>query len=131
LNQAAISWRSQRQPTVAASTTEAEYMSLFSATQEAIWLRRFLNDIKIETPSSTVIYQDNQGCIQLAHNAVFHARTKHIDIRHHFIREQIAKRAIVLKYLPTEDMIADGLTKDLPRPKFEAFVKNTNVQLFI
>ncbi len=73
-----ISWKSQRQPTVAMSSTEAEYMSLTAAVQEVIWLKRMLSNLKVYSKSKVVIFQDNQGAIALAKNPIFHQRTKHM-----------------------------------------------------
>ncbi|OWY94959.1 RxLR effector protein [Phytophthora megakarya] len=87
LHGSAISWKSKRQPTVATSSTEAEYMSLYSATQETVWLRLLLKDLGYNDQDATLIYQDNQGCIALAKNPVYHARTKHIDIKFHLPRQ--------------------------------------------
>lgn len=110
----AISWRSKMQPTVATSSSEAEYMAACSATREATYLRRLL-DQKKET---TTIFEDNQGCIALAKNPVHHERTKHIDIKWHFIREKVNDGTVVLKYLPTNAQAADCLTKNLQGEQF-------------
>jgi hypothetical protein len=114
-----ISWKSQRQPTVATSSTEAEYMSLTAAVQEVIWLKRMLSNLKVYSKSKVVIFQDNQGAIALAKNPIFHQRTKHIDIKYHFVREQVESKEFELVYVPTTMMQADFMTKNLPRPKFE------------
>ena len=127
LNNSVISWNSKRQPTVATSSTEAEYMSLYSATQEAIWLRLLLKDLKYSDKASTTIYQDNQGCIALAKNPVYHSRTKHIDIKFHFLREKVLEEVITLEYKPTEEMVADGFTKALPRDKHAKFLASLNM----
>ncbi len=115
----AISWLSKTQSVVALSTSEAEYVSLSTCAQEAIWLRSLLNSIKAIPLSPTVINEDNQGAIAIAKNPIAHMRTKHIDIRHHFIREAIQDRSIELCYCPSEEMIADLLTKPLSKGKFE------------
>lgn len=128
LNNSLISWKSQRQATVATSSTESEYMSLYSAVQEMVWLRRLLTELSYFKSGPTTIYQDNQGCIALSKNPVFHSRTKHIDIKFHFLREKIKSGELDVPYLPTEQMLADALTKDLPRPKFEIFVEATNMK---
>jgi len=112
-----VSWKSKRQATVALSTAEAEYMALSAATQEVVWLRKFLKNFEIEQSEATVIFEDNQGCIALAKNPVAHERTKHIDIRYHFIREQIEENTIDVKYLPTEEMLADLLTKGMTKER--------------
>ncbi|TPX55785.1 DNA-directed DNA polymerase [Powellomyces hirtus] len=113
-----VDWQSKRQPTVALSSTEAEYMALPQACKEAIWLRQLLIELGYPQGLPCKIYEDNQGCIALARNPTNHARTKHIDIRHHFIRESIANQHVDLEYCPTKDMAADLLTKPLPRPHF-------------
>ena len=79
-----MSWLSKKQATVALSTAEAEYVAHNQAAQEGIWLRRLLSDLGMK---STVILEDNQGVIAIAKNPVDHSRTKHIDIRYHYIRE--------------------------------------------
>ena len=93
------------------STTEAEYVALSTAAQEVIWLQRLLADIGEPPEGPTEIYEDNQGAISMAKNPVGHARTKHIDIRYHFVCERVQDGAIALKYIGTEEMIADILMK--------------------
>jgi hypothetical protein len=112
----AVSWESRKQRTVAMSSTEAEYMALSESTKEAIHLRRFLSEV-LDQPSTTIIFNDNQGAGQLSKNHVFHNRTKHVDIRHHFIREAVEREDIKVEYLPTDQMPADVLTKGLSSPK--------------
>ena len=115
----AISWLSLKQTTVALSTAEAEYVALGSATQEAIWLYQLLNDLKIDTKGSIKIMEDYQSTITMAKSSVGHKRTKHIDIKHHFIRETVQTGKITLSYCPTANMLADIFTKRLPRTQFE------------
>ena len=122
LAKGAVSWLSKKQATVALSTAEAEYVALSAATQEAIWLRRLLTDVGEPLEDPIVINEDNQGAIAMAKNPVGHARTKHIDIRYHFVREGVQNGAIILKYVATGEMIADILTKPLPRHSFEKLV---------
>jgi hypothetical protein len=102
---------------VALSSSEAEYMALAAAVQECVHLRQLLADLGYPQKGATVIYEDNQGCIALARNPVFHKRTKHIDIRYHFIRERILDGTIDLKYIPTSDQYADIMTKCLPKDR--------------
>ena len=118
----AISWNSKKQPTVALSTTEAEYMAATQATKEAIWLRRFLEEIGFKQEGPTPIHSDSQGSIALIRNPVHHARTKHIDIQHHFVREKYESKEIEFFYCSTAEMPADILTKGLVKPKFEKCV---------
>ena len=103
-------------------------MALYAAAQEAVWLRLLLSNIRFEL-GATTIYEDNQGCIALAKNPVFHARTKHIDIKFHFLREKVEEGVIVLKYKPTDEMIADGLTKALGRTKHAVFLQGLNLEV--
>lgn len=128
----AISWSSKRQPTVALSTCEAEYIGQTQATKEAIWLRNLLTQLSSESPNSVqavVIYCDNQGAIALAKNPQFHSRTKHIDINQHFVREKVADGKVTLEYVPTEEQIADGLTKALSKDKFNTFRRALGLEL--
>ena len=115
----AISWISKKQSVVALSTAEAEYIALSSATQEVIWLRRLLTDLHLPENGPTKIWEDNQGAIAISKNPVAHGRTKHIDIRHHFVREAVCNKVVDVKYCPTEVMVADIFTKALPRDRFE------------
>lgn len=122
--EAAIGWLSKKQRVVALSTSEAEYIALSTAAQETIWLRRLLKDLNAGQSTPTTIMEDNQGAIAIAQNPVSHNRTKHIDIRYHFIRETVQSGEIRLHYCPTKDMIADLLTKPLSRQVFELLRSN-------
>lgn len=97
----------------ALSTTEAEYMAVSEVAKQAIWIRHFLYSLGrgFKTAGPTLIYEDNQGAIKLADNPVDHPKTKHIAVRFHAIRDHIDAGEIKLEYLPTNQMIADGLTK--------------------
>lgn len=131
LAQGPISWSSKRQKTVAMSSCEAEYVAASEATKEAMWLRRLIKElIGIHTltsgynnPHTLVLEIDNNSAIKLSKNPEFHARSKHIAIRHHFIREQIANKSIVLRRIDTNNNMADILTKSLPRPRFEELIE--------
>jgi len=118
-----ISWSTNRQPTIALSTTEAEYMAASYATCEAIWLKNILKDFGVELSEPITLYEDNQSCIQLSQNPSHHRRTKHIDIRHHFIREKVEEGVVILRYITSENQQADILTKGLPVNKFNHLVK--------
>ena len=96
LSGAAISWESRKQGTVALSSTVAEYMSLTDATKEAIHLIGFLEELEFSQLVSAEIFNDNQGAGELAANPVFHSRSKHIDLRHHFIREVLNNRPMIV-----------------------------------
>jgi transposase InsO family protein len=118
----AVSWSSKKQELVVLSTTEAEYVAATHAAKEVIWMRRFLSEVFEPLEGPTTLYSDNQSAIALAHaQGHFHARTKHIDIRYHFIRFTIENGAIRLVYCPTDEMTADILTKALPNAKAKHF----------
>ena len=117
LNGGAITWSSKRQPTVAASTVEAEYMSAASATKEALWLRKLLADFKVAS-GPIEIKSDNQGALKLLRNPISSLRTKHIDIAHHFARERVIRGEVHFSFVPTTRMIADTLTKALSASNF-------------
>jgi len=112
-----ITWESRKQRTVALSSTESEYMALSEASKEGLYIRRLLEDLGLKQQSSTCILCDNQGARKLAENPVFHGRTKHIDIRHHFVREVLNSGDLDIEYSPSCEMAADVLTKSLPRTK--------------
>ena len=115
----AVSWKSRKQSCVALSTAEAEYIALSQAAQEAIWLKQLNTDLKVESSEPTTIYEDNQAAICLSKNPQGHGKSKHIDIKYHYIRDQVHNRTIELKYCPTENMVADMLTKGLAKERFE------------
>jgi hypothetical protein len=114
----AICWNSKKQPTVALSTSEAEYMAAAAAAQQAIWIKNLLEELGIVFKQPCTLREDNQTCILMAKNPEHVTRMKHIDIRHHFLREKIESGEIKIEYEPTGSMIADMLTKGLPRDQF-------------
>ncbi len=111
----AISWSSRKQKTVAQNTTEAEYMAMTDAANQAAWYWSFLREIGYSVDNPIPIHGDNKGAIDLALNPVTGCRSKHIDIKHHVIREYIDKEQISLICTPTAEMVADGFTKSLAR----------------
>jgi hypothetical protein len=123
LNNGAIAWKSRRQPTVALSTMESEYMALTDATKKLKWVRTLLAELGYLNGKSnddpTDLFSDNQGAIALAKNPVSHSWAKHIDLRHHFVREAIQDKIIWVQYIPTAEMTADSLTKALGCEKHE------------
>ena len=118
MNNGVISWRSVKQNTVALSSTEAEYMALSNAAQEALFLRHLCEELGIEQKNPTIIHCDNQSAIKLANNPQSISRTRHIDIKYHFIREKVNEGSIKIEYCPTELMKADMLTKSLGQTLF-------------
>lgn len=122
---AAISWKSKLQTTPALSTTEAEYMSAGAGVQEALSLRSLLEELGHVQSGPTPLCEDNQGCIRLALNRGSSYRTRHIAIRHHFIRHYtdpaLGNHTIDLTYVPTKKMVADAMTKALNTTDFRRF----------
>lgn len=124
----AISWASKKQTSVATSSTESEYMALSVSAKQSQWISQVLHDMGYarclgDNPSKVNIMGDNQGSIALTKNAHLHDRSKHIDICYHYTRDLAQRNRILVKYVPTADMIADGLTKPLAKFGFERFVK--------
>ena len=115
-----VSWKSRKQSTVALSTAEAEYVALSTAVQECMWMQRLLSDLGNPPDGPTTILEDNQSSIAMARNPQFHGRAKHIDIKHHFVREQVSNGSIELQYCPTNDMLADILTKGLAQQQYSS-----------
>lgn len=120
-----ISWESKKQKSVALSTMEAEYIALSEVCKEVVYLRRLLEHMGFESSvrNATEVYCDNQSAIELNKNHVFHGRSKHVDIRYHYSREARKKGLINVNYLSTDKMIADLLTKSLPKAKHEECVR--------
>jgi len=116
-----ISWKSKKQQCVALSTCEAEYIALTAAVQEAKFLRQLYQDM-YGLQENVCIHVDNQGAIALAKNPVQHQRSKHIDIRYHFVRDEIQSGNVRLEYIPTELNVADVFTKPVSRVRFDSFV---------
>ncbi|KAE9327337.1 hypothetical protein PR003_g16040 [Phytophthora rubi] len=124
---APVVWRSTFQKTVARSSTEAEYMVLSDCVKECVWMRRLLKGIGAEQVGATVIYDDNQGAMTLAKNVGYQARTKHIDIRYHFIREKVVSNEVELEYVDTKNQHADFMTKGLLSKTLCYFIMRSNV----
>ena len=128
VNDSLISWKSKKQQTVALSTCEAEYMALATAIQEAKFLRQLLADMQGCDVKSVNIHVDNQGAISLAKNPVYHQRSKHIDIRYHFIRSEVQEGCISLHYVPSEKNMADLFTKPVSKVRLNLFFFLLNVK---
>ena len=109
-----------KQQVVALSTTESEYMVITSSATQALWLRRMLGFLQHKQDGPTKIFCDSMSAIELTKNPVFHGRSKHIDIKYHFIRELVQEQEIAIDYCRSEDQVADILTKPL---KLEMFMK--------
>ena len=122
-----ISWLSRKQSSFALSTAEAEYIAACTTCCEAIWIRKLLAGLVDLRLDETTILCDNQSCIKLSKNPVFHDKSKHIEIKYHFIRDMVMKGVVKLEYIATDEQVADVLTKPLAREKFEYFREKLGV----
>jgi hypothetical protein len=128
LNNSPITWQSSKQKVVALSSCEAEYIAAANAACQGVWLARLLGDFVDSAPELKV---DNMSAIALTKNPVFHDRSKHIDVRYHFIRECVEKNRVSVEHISTEAQLVDILTKALGRVRFQELcamigVKNIN-----
>lgn len=114
----ATSWTSKKQATVALSTLEGEYVALSLAIRHSLWLRQFFTDLSITTNKPFTIHTDSVSAIALSKDAQFHARSKHIDIHHHFIRDVVDKGLVEIRFTPGKKNVADIFTKALPFPRY-------------
>ena len=120
LGMSLVSWLSKKQNSIALSTTEAEYVAAGCCCAQILWMRQTLSDYGLSFPPTT-IYCDSSSAIDLSKNHVHHSRTKHIDVRHHFIRDHIDKKDVTLDHIETERQLADIFTKPLDQSKFALF----------
>jgi histone deacetylase 1/2 len=128
LGQNLISWHARKQATVSRSSTEAEYKALADATAEMIWVQKILTEIGVQHPAAAQLWCDNLGATYLTANPVFHARTKHIEIDYHFVKERVAHKLLQVRHIGTNDQLADGFTKALPLAKLVQFRNNLNLE---
>ena len=119
LGDCTITWSSRKQRIVATLTAEAEYIGLAHCAREVLFLRQLLKELGYEQQAATVIHEDNQASICIAENPAQHARTTHIDVRYHFVRERIERKELALEYVPSRDNVADIFTKELDRMLFQ------------
>jgi hypothetical protein len=119
LNGCPILWMSKKQSIVALSTAEAEYIAIATAVQEVVWINQYLSELGLIDKEVPVIRSDNQAAIQIASNDTLHSRSKHIDIRYHFIRQMIKQNQIKLVYVSTTEQEADINTKSLEVSTFK------------
>lgn len=122
-----ISWSARKQATVSRSSTEAEYKAVANATAEVMWIHTLLYELGIEVPRAAKLCCDNIGAKYLSANPVFHARTKHIEVDYHFVRERVARKLLDIEYISTKDQLAYGFTKPLTVRQQEVFKHNLNL----
>ena len=116
-----ISWFRRKQTSIALSIAEAKYIATCSAYSEVVWLRKMLSGLFDVEIYATDILCDNHSCINIIKNPIFHDKSKHVEIKYHFIRDMVQKGAVKLKYVPIEEQVADVLTNPMARVKFEYF----------
>ncbi|KAI3509338.1 hypothetical protein L1887_24546 [Cichorium endivia] len=122
-----VSWSSRKQPTVSRSSTEAEYKALANGTAEVSWIQSLLKELGIRQGRAPVLWCDNLGATYLTANPVFHARTKHIEVDFHFVREKVAMGALDVRFISSNDQVADGLTKPTTRNMLDRLKYNLNL----
>jgi ribonuclease HI len=118
INNNLINWCSKKQSVVALSSAEAEYMAISEAIKELIWIRMIMKELMITVETPSILYVDNQSAIRISENDGEHERTKHIDVRHYFIKDTINQGEIKLKWISTNDQLADIFTKALSSKTF-------------
>ena len=119
----AILWKSKKQASVSLSTTEAEYYALGIVCKEAIWIKQICQELRMLLNDPILIYSDNTGAVALSDNPVFHNRSKHIDIRWHFVRDLICLKVVCTSHIPGTENGVDFFTKALSWPEHEHCVK--------
>lgn len=122
-----VSWSAKKQPTVSRSSTEAEYKALANGAAEAMWVSSLLKELGVTQQQVPVLWCDNLGATYLTANPVFHARTKHIEIDFHFVREQVADGALKVRFISSQDQLADVFTKPATRQMLDRFKSNLNL----
>jgi hypothetical protein len=121
-----ISWSACKQPIVSSSSTESEYKAIANSTTEIMWVQILLNDLNINSPRTTKLWCDNLGAKYLSANPVFHARTKHIEVDYHFVRERVLQKLLEIDFVSSQDQVANNFTKSLSVRLMENFKVNLN-----
>jgi hypothetical protein len=119
INGSVVGWTSKKQATVALSTAEAEYMAISATVQEVKWISQLLMELEFPMKLPIKLFSDNQAAISISTNDINHSRTKHIDIRHHYIRDAIKNKEVELSWVDTNNQVADILTKPLAISQFD------------
>lgn len=122
-----ISWCARKQAAVSRSSTEAEYKALANATAEMMWVQKLLTELGVRHPPTARLWCDNLGATYLSANPVFHARTKHIEIDFHFVRERVAQKLLDIRFIHTGDQLADDFTNPINVGKMKQFRSNLNL----
>ena len=126
----AISWLSKLQPVVSQSTTEAEYIAVNNLAREVVWLQQLFEDMGIPL-TQPVLKSDNNGCIAISRDPALHSRSKHIDVKYHYIRNLVLAGTVKIEYLNTKLMAADMFTKALPRDTFQLHCATIGLSTYV
>ena len=123
-----VSWSARKQATVSRSSTKSEYKTIANATVEIMWVQTLLAELGIKSPQAAMIWCDNLGAKYLSANPVFHARTKHIEVDYHFVRERVSHKLLEIDFVSSAgDQVADGFTKPLSERLLDRFKYNLNL----
>ena len=114
-----VAWLSKKQTSISLSTTEAKYIAIVACCTQVMWMKQTLQDMKVSIDEHISIKCDNTSAISISKNPVLHSKTKHIQIKYHFLREQVAQKLVKLEYVPTKEKIADIFTKPLAKEPFK------------
>ena len=114
-----MAWLSKKQTSISLSTAEAEYIAAAACCTQVMWMKQTLQDMKVSIDEPISIKCDNTSAISISKNPVLHSKTKHIPIKYHFLREQVAQKIVKLEYVPTKEQTTDIFTKPLAREPFE------------
>jgi hypothetical protein len=118
-----IHWKSKKQAIVALSSMEAEYIAAGETVKDLAWIQQLMNELGLEQEDPTTLYTDSQSAIDLTDKSNTGGRSRHIDLRYHYIRQQVQNGKIQMEHMGTTDLPADGLTKGLEKVKFKVFIE--------
>jgi hypothetical protein len=123
-----VSWSARKQPTISRSSTEVEYKAIANVIAEIIWMHTLLDEHGVAHPSAALLWCDNLGATYLSANLVFHARTKHIEVDYHFVKERVARKQLSICFISTKDQLVDGFTKSMSSQKLLEFQHSLNLR---
>jgi hypothetical protein len=122
-----VSWLRNKQSSVSLSIVKAKYIAAIACCTQVLWMKKTLTDIQVEYDEPIPIYFDNTSAINISKNLVMHSKMKHIPIKYHFLREQVAEKNIRVEYVGTKEQVADIFTKPLPQEAFEYLCQRLGV----
>jgi hypothetical protein len=122
-----ISWCAKKQKIVFRSSTEAEYKAMADVTKEVMWVQAILKELGVPYPLNARLWCDNMGVKYLASNPIFHGRMKHVEIDYHFVRDRVVKKLLDVRFISTQDQLANGFIKALTQGRLLEFQRNLNL----